>query len=119
MPKTEVMKVGFNETTIALANATVDGYIDDFYASIDVNYTIASIELSILADLTVQNAGSDEEIFRFKFRWFEDDGVLNTVMKNIWAAFTDGLTNMETASSYTTVQSLSGVAIITITYSSA
>jgi len=114
---TEVMRVSFNEATIALANTTVDGYIDDFYASIDTNHTIASIELSILADLTVQNAGLDEEVFGFRFRWFEDAGVLNTVMKDIWQAFTDGLTNMEAASSYTTVQSLSGVAIISITYS--
>lgn len=111
------MQVDFHETTVARVDTTVQGFIDDFWASIDVNYTPSAIELTVEFKLVVQNAGGTEKTFRQTLNWFEDASVQNTRMKNIFAAFTAGITAMEGASSYTTVISLSGTAVMKVTYS--
>jgi len=112
----ETMAVSYVETTVALLNTTIQGYIDDFYASIDVTYTPSGMRMSSTIRLTIQNAGTDELVFNLSFEWYEDTAVINTRLKNIFAAFTAGITAMEAASSYTTVISLSGTLTLTITY---
>lgn len=104
----------FNEATVALADTTIDGYIDDFYASIDANYTPDDMSIKVDLIYTVENAGGDEQEFRMIFEWFEDTGVLNTILKNVLTGFTAGLTTMEGASSYTTVVSLIGTVTLVI-----
>ena len=112
----EKMQVSFSETTVALANTTLTGFIDDFYASIDVTYTPVSMKIVASMILVIRNAGGDEEIFKLSFEWFEDAATINTRMKNILQAFTAGITAMEAASSYTTIQTLSGKVVMTIIY---
>jgi hypothetical protein len=113
---TETMQVTVLETTIALLDTTVQGYIDDFYASIDVSYAPDSMRISATLRLTIQNAGTDELVFNLSFDWFEDTAVINTRLKNIFAAFTAGITAMEGASTYTIIQSLSGTILLTLIY---
>jgi len=112
----DAMQVKFAETTVARVNTTVSGFIDDFWASIDVNYTPSEIELFANLKLTVENAGGTEKVFSSSFRWIEDAATQNTRLKNVFVAFTAGLTAMETASSYTTVTELSGSINIKVTY---
>lgn len=109
------MRVDFSETTVARVNTTVQGFIDDFYASVDVNYTPSAMKIS--ADMTlVVTDGATPRTFRATFNWYEDAVTINTRIKNIFAAFTAGLTSMEGSSSYTTVVTLSGSVILTVTY---
>lgn len=112
----ETLRVTYSETTVALMNSVLDGFIDDFYASIDANYTPSAMNISLVCRLTIQNAGATERVFRSTFDWYEDAATINTRIKAVLAGFTDGITVMEGASSYTTVQTLAGTAILTITY---
>lgn len=110
------MQVKFTETTVALANTTVQGFIDDFWDSVDVSYTPTAIELFANLNFKVKNAGDVEKTFPASFKWYEDAATQNTRMKAVFAAFTAGLTAMEGASSYTTVTELSGHINMAITY---
>jgi len=112
----ETMQVTYAETTVALLDATIQGYIDDFYASIDTNYTPSAMTLVANLVLTVVNGSSVTLKFPATFTWTEDAATINTRMKNIFAAFTAGLTAMEGASSYTTVTTLGGRVSLKVTY---
>lgn len=111
------MNVNFVETTIALADTTMQGFIDDFYASNDVSYTPASMEIQATIAFKVKDGSNVEKTLGFSLQWFESASVINTRLKNIWAAFTAGLTAMEAASSFTTVMTVSVSAMLEITYS--
>lgn len=114
---TETMKVSFADATIALANADIDGYIDDFYNSVDsLGGSPTAMRIVVAATLVIQNAGGDEKSFVLRFSWCEDTAVINTKMKAILQGFTDGVTVMEEASSYTDVQSIFGVVSMEIDY---
>lgn len=112
----DTMGVKFAETTVARVNTTVQGFIDDFWASVDTNYTPSAITLVANLVLTVENGSGTEQKCTSSFKWTEDAATQNTRMKNIFAAFTAGLTAMEAASSYTTVTELSGHANLKVTY---
>ena len=112
----DTMSVEFVETDVAKATTTVQGFIDDFWASLDVNYTPSAITLVANLVLTVVNGSSVTLKFPATFKWTEDAEVQETRMKNIFAAFTAGLTAMEAASSYTTVTTLGGRVSLKVTY---
>ena len=98
-------------------NTSVQGLIDNFYGTVDVSYTPSAMEIRALINFKVQNGSAVEKVFVFNFNWYEDGATINTRLKNIWAAFTAGLTAMEAASTYTTVISISVSAILEVTYS--
>ena len=106
----------YNETTAAAAGVTIQGYIDDFYASIDVNYTPDSMKMSIDLIFTVANAGADQQSFRMICNWFEDAAVINTRLKNVVIGFIASLSNMEGSSSYTIVVSVVGSVALIVNY---
>lgn len=101
----DVMKIELTEVSVAAATTSMQGFIDDMWDSIDVNHTPSSIELNVVVFVTVSNSVTSKT-FALVFIWYEDASVQKTRMKNIFAAFTAGITAMEGASSYTTVSAV-------------
>ena len=111
----DTMRVTFNEPTVVNVYNAINGFIDDFYAAVDVTHTPASMKMSIHIVVIIQNAGGDEKEFSLNCYWEEDAAVINTRMKNIAIGFIGGITTMEAASSYTTIQRMHGTVALTIT----
>ena len=112
----DTMRIEVYETALGNFQTSVQGFIDDFWASVDVSHTPASIDLTASIKTVVKNASNVEKTFPSSFRWFEDAATQNTRMKNIFVGFCGGITNMEAASSYTTIVSMSATISISIIY---
>lgn len=112
----QTWSITVNEDTVAKVNTIIEGMIDDFWNYIDANHTPTKISLSANLTFDVENGAGTSQTPTFTWSWIEDGAVQNTRMKNIWNAFATGLTNMEGASTYTTVNSLSGNINLTIEY---
>jgi len=110
----DTMRVTFDEPTAVNTYNAINGFIDDFYASVDVTHTPFSMKISIRIIVVIQNAGGDEKEFPLSCYWEEDATVINTRMKAIVTAFILGINSMEAASSYTTVQNMHGSVVLTI-----
>ena len=113
----DTMRVDSYESSVANVDTSVQGFIDDFWTSVDNTHTPASIELIAALEITVRNGSNVDKKFPFTFRWFEDAATQNTRMKNIFAAITAGITAAEAASSYTTVLVVEGTVTLNIIYS--
>jgi hypothetical protein len=111
--KTSITSV---EDTIALAKTTIDSFIDDFWTSIAASHTPTAIELRATITLNMTNGVDPKAMSPIGLYWYEDAAVQNTRMKNIWDAFLTGLSAVEAASTYTTVNSISYTIHLEVTY---
>ena len=108
---TETLNASFAETTIALANAAVDFYIDA------INNAVASItyiEVALAANINSTDGNSGTYVYRLNLAANnETAALLKTALDTLWTPFE---TLCTLSSLYDTIVTVDGNVRLTVTY---
>ena len=109
----ETIRATFDETTIALANAAVDYYIDAIWNA--VGGTPTDIQIDLKADINAELTGDTTE-YVYKLRLVasnETSALLKTALDALWTEYEDVASD---SSLYDTINTVDGTVVITVNY---
>jgi len=109
----ETMSASFDETTVALANAAVDLYIDAIWNA--VGGTPTDIQINLVANMNAELSGDTTE-YSYKMTLVasnETSALLKTALDALWAEYEDVATD---SSLYDTINTVDGTVRLTVNY---
>ena len=108
---TETLNASFDETTIALANAAVDFYIDAIANAVG---TLTYIEISLTANINATDGSTGTYVYRLILTANnETTALLKPALDGIWTEYEEVCT---LSSLYSTIATVSGTVRLTVTY---
>jgi len=108
---TETLTASFDETTIALANAAVDYYIDAINSAVG---TLTHVAIILTANINSTDVSSNEYTYIMKLTANnETAALLKTALDGMWTEFEDVCSD---SSLYDTIVTVDGTVKLTVTY---